>query len=259
VIREAAGKHPEVDVIMMPASEMEAVYREKLLQAVTSPLTKDLIPSAVPAHKNWSTVFMNVTVHSFNTQLIKKEDLPKTYNDLLDPKWKGKLGVESKAEEWFSKVVSVMGEEKGLKYFRDLIAKNGMSARQGASLLHNLVIAGEIPLAMTIYIDLPEKDKRAGKPVDWFVMEPVIAQGFNMSIAQKAPHPHAALLFYDYMLLPETQKLLASLHYYPASSKVVNPYASMKLEVIDPVSTMDNFSKWTKSFDEIVIKNSSSK
>lgn len=259
VIREAAGKRPEVDVIMMPASEMEAVYREKLLQAVTSPLTKDLIPSAIPAHKNWSTVFMNVTVHSYNTQLIKKEDLPKTYNDLLDPKWKGKLGVESKAEEWFSKVVSVMGEEKGLKYFRDLIAKNGMSARQGASLLHNLVIAGEIPLAMTIYIDLPEKDKRAGKPVDWFVMDPVIAQGFNMSIAQKAPHPHAALLFYDYMLSPETQKLLASLHYYPASSKVVNPYASMKLEVIDPVSTMDNFSKWTKSFDEIVIKNSSSK
>ena len=90
---------------------------------------------------------MNVTVHSYNTQLIKKEDLPKTYNDLLDPKWKGKLGVESKAEEWFSKVVSVMGEEKGLKYFRDLISKNGMSARQGVSLLHTLVIGGEIPWA----------------------------------------------------------------------------------------------------------------
>jgi len=111
VVREAAGKKPEVDVIMMPASEMEAVYREKLLQPVTSPLIKDLIPSATAPHKHWSTVFMNVTVHSYNTQLIKKEDLPKTYNDLLDPKWKGKLGVESKAEEWFSKVVTVMGEE----------------------------------------------------------------------------------------------------------------------------------------------------
>ena len=125
VVREAAGKRPEVDVIMMPASEMEAVYREKLLQPITSPLTKDLIPLASPVHKNWATVFMNVTVHSYNTQLIKKEDLPKTYNDLLDPKWKGKLGVESKAEEWYSKVVSVMGEEKGVKYFRELVTKNG--------------------------------------------------------------------------------------------------------------------------------------
>lgn len=259
VIREAAGKRPEVDVIMMPASEMEAVYREKLLQPITSPFTKDLIPLANPAHKNWTTVFMNVTVHSYNTQLIKKEDLPKTYNDLLDPKWKGKLGVESKAEEWYSKVVSVMGEEKGVKYFRELVAKNGMSARLGASLLHNLVIAGEVPLALTIYIDLPEKDKRAGKPVDWFALDPVVAQGFNVAIAQKAQHPAAALLFYEYMLSPETQKLLASLHYYPASTKVTNPYPTMRIEVIDPVVTMDTFGKWTKSFDEVVIKNSSSK
>jgi iron(III) transport system substrate-binding protein len=259
VVREAAGKRPEVDVIMMPASEMEAVYREKLLQAVTSPFTKDLIPSAMPAHKQWATVFMNVTVHSYNTQLIKKEDLPKTYNDLLDPKWKGKLGVESKAEEWYSKVVTVMGEEKGTKFFRELVTKNGMSARLGASLLHNLVIAGEVPLALTVYIDLPEKDKRAGKPVDWFALDPVVAQGFNMSIAQKSQHPHAAMLFYDYMLSPETQKLLASLHYYPASTKVNNPYPNMKIEVVDPVVTMDTFSKWTKSFDDVVIKNSSSK
>ena len=259
VVREAAGKRPEVDVIMMPASEMEAVYREKLLQPITSPLTKDLIPIAVPSHKNWATVFMNVTVHSYNTQLIKKEELPKSFNDLLDPKWKGKLGIESKAEEWYSKVVSVMGEEKGLKYFRELVAKNGMSARLGASLLHNLVIAGEVPMALTVYIDLPEKDKRAGKPVDWFALDPVVAQGFNMSIAQKTQHPHAALLFYDYMLSAETQKLLASLHYYPANTKITNPYPNMKIEVIDPVITMDTFGKWTKSFDDVVIKNSSSK
>jgi len=259
VVREAAGKRPEVDVIMMPASEMEAVYREKLLQPITSPLTKDLIPIAVPFHKNWATVFMNVTVHSYNTQLIKKEELPKSFNDLLDPKWKGKLGIESKAEEWYSKVISVMGEEKGLKYFRELVAKNGMSARLGASLLHNLVIAGEVPMALTVYIDLPEKDKRAGKPVDWFALDPVVAQGFNVSIAQKAQHPHAALLFYDYMLSPETQKLLASLHYYPANTKVTNPYPNMKIEVIDPVITIDTFGKWTKSFDDVIIKNSSSK
>ncbi len=259
VVREAAGKRPEVDVIMMPASEMEALYREKLLQAVSSPATKDLIANTVPAHKQWATVFMNVTVHSYNTQLIKKEDLPKTYNDLLDPKWKGKLGVESKAEEWYSKVVTVMGEEKGTKFFRELVTKNGMSARLGASLLHNLVIAGEVPLAMTVYIDLPEKDKRAGKPVDWFALDPVVAQGFNMSIAQKSQHPNAALLFYDYMLSPETQKLLTTLHYYPANAKVPNPYPNMKIEVIDPVITMDTFSKWTKSFDDVVIKNSSTK
>jgi iron(III) transport system substrate-binding protein len=259
VIREASSKNASVDVIMMPASEMEALRREKLLQPVTSPLTQDLVSSAVPSHHNWSTVFMNVTVQTYNTNLVNKDDLPKSFKDLLDPKWKGKLGVEAKAEEWFSTVVKSMGEEEGIKFFSELVSKNGISARLGASLLQNLVVAGEVPMAMTIYIDLPEKDKRAGKPVDWFALDPVVAQGFNMSIAQKAVHPHAALLFYDYMLSPETQKLLASLHYYPASSKVTNPYSNMKINVIDPVATMDDFSKWTKSFDDVVIKNSSTK
>lgn len=259
VIREAASKNPAVDVIMMPASEMEALRREKLLQSVTSPLTGDLIAGAAPDHHQWSTVFMNVTVHTYNTKLVKKEELPKSYAELLDPKWKGKLGVESKAEEWYSTVVTSMGEQAGTQFFRDLIAKNGMSARTGASLLQNLVVAGEIPMAMTIYIDLPEKDKRANKPVDWFALDPVVAQGFNMAIAQKAQHPNAAMLFYDYMLSSETQKLLASLHYFPASAKVPNPYPNMKINVIDPVATMDNFSKWTKAFEDVVIKNSSTK
>ena len=127
-----------------------------------------------------------------------------------------------------------------------------MSTRIGVSLLHNLVIAGEVPLAMTVYIDLPEKDKRAGKPVDWFVMEPVVAQGFNMGLAQRAPHPHAAQLFYDYMLSPQTQQLLASLHYYPTNTKVASPYPGLHLDVVDPVSTLDTYGKWSKLFEETV-------
>jgi iron(III) transport system substrate-binding protein len=254
VLSEAAGKRHEVDLIMMPASEMVALHREKILQPVLSPYFKDMVQSAVPAHQQWSTVFMNVVVQTYNTHAIKKEDLPKTYADLLAPRWKGNLGIEAKAEEWFAKVVTTMGEEKGTKLFKDIVARNGMSSRLGVSLLHNLVIAGEVPLALTVYIDLPEKDKRAGKPVDWFAMEPVVAQGFNMGIAQRAPHPHAAMLFYDYMLSPETQKLLASLHYFPASAKVASPYPDLKLNVIDPEFTIDHFAKWNKAFEDTVTK-----
>lgn len=254
VLTEAASKRAEVDVVMIPASDMVALYREKILQPVMSPYFKDLIPGALPAHHYWATVFMNVTVQSYNTNLFKKEDLPKTFADLLDPKWRGNLGIETKAEEWFTKVVQSMGEEKGTKLFRDIVARNGMSARLGVSLLHNLVIAGEVPLALTVYIDLPEKDKRAGKPVDWFALEPVVAQGFNMGVAQRAPHPNAALLFYDYMLSPETQKLLASLHYFPASSKVPSPYPDLKLHVVDPDYTVDNYAKWSKAFEDAVTR-----
>ena len=254
VVREANSKHADVDVVMTPAGEMLALSRERLLQAVYSPHQKDLIASAVVPHQMWSSMFMNVVVQSYNTQLLKKENLPKSFNDLLDPRFKGNLGIESKAEEWFAKVTQSMGEEKGIALFREIGQKNGYSARLGVSLLHNLVVAGEVPLAMTVYIDLPEKDKKAGKPVDWFALDPVVAQGFNVGVASKAPHPYSALLFYDYLLSPETQKLLTSLGYYPTNTKVSNPYPDLKLQVVDPNFIIDNYAKWTKLYEQNVTK-----
>jgi len=252
VIRESNSKRAEVDVIMTPAGEMLAMSREHLLQPVYSPHTKDLIASAVVPHQLWSSLFMNVVVQSYNTQAIKKENLPKSFNDLLDPRFKSNLGIESKAEEWFAKVTQSMGEEKGIALFKEIGQKNGFSTRLGVSLLHNLVVAGEVPLALTVYIDLPEKDKKAGKPVDWFALDPVVAQGFNVGVAAKAPHPYSALLFYDYLLSVDTQKLLTTLGYYPTSTKVSNPYPELKINVIDPNYIIDNYATWTKLFEQNV-------
>ncbi|MDB5776261.1 MAG: fbpA 4 [Herbaspirillum sp.] len=258
VLTEASGKHYDVDVIMMPAQDMEAIRREKILQPAYSPYQKDLIANSVPAHREWTPVLMNVVVQAYNPGAIKKEDLPKSYQDLLDPKWKGKLGIEAKAEEWYTTVARNQsgGEQKGVKMFYDMVGQNGMSVRQGMSLLHNLVLAREVPLALTMYVDLAEKSKRAGRPIDWFVLDPAVAEGFNIGIAQQAPHPNAALLFYDYMLSPDTQKTLASLFYYPASSKVANPYPDLQdnIKFVDPVYTVDNFDKWSKSYQDVVTK-----
>jgi len=254
IVRESSSKHQEVDLIMTPASEMLALEREHLLQAVYSPHVKDLIaPAQVSSHRS-SNMIMNVVVQSYNTNVLKKENLPKSFQDLRDPRFKNNLGIEAKAEEWFSKVVLTMGEDKGVALFKEIAQKNGLAPRLGVSLLHNLVIAGEVPIALTDYIDLPEKDKRAGKPVDWFALDPVVAHGFSIAVAQHANHPNAALLFYDHLLSPETQKLFASLGYYPTNTKVVNPYAELKINVVDPSFAADNFGKWTKLFEQNVTK-----
>ncbi len=254
IVRESGSKHQEVDLIMTPASEMLALERERLLQAVYSPHVKDLIAQAQVSSRRSSNMIMNVVVQTYNTNVFKKENLPKTFQDLKDARFKNNLGIEAKAEEWFSKVVLTMGEDKGLALFKEIAQKNGLPPRLGVSLLHNLVIAGEVPIALTDYIDLPEKDKRAGKPVDWFALDPVVAQGFSIAVAQHANHPNAALLFYDHLLSPETQKLFASLGYYPTSTKVANPYTDLKINVIDPVYAADNFGKWSKLFEQNVTK-----
>jgi iron(III) transport system substrate-binding protein len=249
-----AGRH-EVDVVHFGSPEMEALWREKVLQPVASPAHKDLIPGSVPQHRAWAATILSVWVQAYNTSLVKKPDLPKTYQDLLDPKWKGKLGIEEKNDDWFATVVQQLGgEQQGLAFFRKLVETNGISPRKGHTLLNNMVVSGEVPMALTVYNYMPQQAKEKGAPIDWFAIEPAIARSNAVGVAAKAPHPAAALLFYEFMLSPEGQKLLVSMDYVPTNTKVESPIKGVKIVVTDPVRSLDEAEKWSKLYQDIVTR-----
>ena len=252
-LAENAAKRYEVDAIHFGSPEMEALHREKILQPVTSPYFRQLVPGAVPQHREWVATLLSVWVQAYNTNLVRKEDLPRTYQDLLDPRWKGKLGIEAKNQEWFSTVALEMGEERGMQFFRDLVSKNGVSVRQGHTLLTNMVVSGEVPMALTVYNYMPEAAKKKGAPIDWFAIEPAVARSNAIGIAQHARHPNAALLFYDYFI-SEGQSLLVSMDYVPTNTSVPSPLKSIRLKIVDPVLTLDQMDKWNKSYQDIVLK-----
>jgi len=249
-VTEAAAGRFEADAFHFGSPQLEALHRENILQPVQSPLFSELIEGAVPAHREWASTVLQVYVQAYNTDKIKKEDLPKSYEDLLDPKWKGKLGIESEAWLWYAAVLKQMGEAKGEKLFRDITARNGMSQRYGYSLLNNMVAAGEVPLGLTVYSHMPKAAKEKGAPIDWFVLQPVIARANGIGIARHAPHPNAALLFYEYMLSADgAQKLFADMDYVPANRKIPSPLPDMRLVLADPVAALDEVDKWEASFD----------
>src|SRR5579862_915107 len=155
---------------------MESLHREKLLQQMKPPPDADLNPAALTRHGEWTGTRYNVFVAAYNTKLIKREDLPKSYADLTDPKWKSKLGIEADDSDWFGTVLDQLGEERGLKLFRNIVATNGMSVRKGHTLLVNLVISGELPLALTTYTYRVTQLKNSGAPIDWFAIPPTIAR-----------------------------------------------------------------------------------
>ncbi len=253
-LTEAAAHKYDVDLIHFGSPEMEALSREKILQAVSSPVHKDLHPGSVPAHREWAATLLSVWVQVYNTNLIRKADLPKTYRDLLDPRWKGRLGIEAKNQDWFASVVDVMGGgDKGIAFFRELVAKNGMSVRTGHTLLNNMVIAGEVPLALTVYNYMPEQSKKKGAPIDWFVLQPAVARSNAIGIARRAPHPAAALLFYEYMLA-EGQNSLVHMDYVPTNIKVPSPLSNVRILQTDPIRSLDESEKWTKIFEDTVLK-----
>jgi iron(III) transport system substrate-binding protein len=255
-VQEArAGRH-DVDAIHFGSPEMEALSREKVLRAVASPVHKDLLAGSVPAHREWAATILSVWVQAYNTGAIRKADLPKTYQELLDPKWKGKLGIEAKNDDWFATVVHQLGgEQKGLAYFRELVEKNGISPRKGHTLLNNLVVSGEVPMALTVYNYMPQQQKDKGAPIDWFVIEPAIARSNAVGVAAKAKNPNAALLLYEYLLGPEGQKAMVSLDYVPTNTRVESPLPkNIKVITTDPVRSLDEADKWSKIFEDTVIK-----
>jgi iron(III) transport system substrate-binding protein len=251
---EAKANRNEVDVVHFGSPEMEALAREKVLQPVDSPVYRDLVAGAVPKHHEWAATLLSVWVQAYNTNVIKKADLPKTYQDLLDPKWKGKLGIEAKDEDWFATVIDLNGGmDKGLKFFQDLVARNGISPRKGHTLLNNMVVSGEVPLALTVYNYMPEQAKRKGAPIDWFVLEPAVARSNAVGVARQAPHPAAAVLFHEYMLT-DAQQVMPSIDYVPTNTKVPSPMKGVRVIITDPARSLDEAEKWSKLFDETVVK-----
>ena len=255
VVETGAGRH-DFDVVHTSALEMEAMVREKVLQPVAPAHGVELLAGAQRPHRGWTATYLSFWVQAYNTNLVRKEDLPRTYQDLLDPKWKGKLGIEARVPEWYATIAMDMGEEKGIKFFRDLVAKNGISVRGGHTLLNNLVIAGDVPLALTMYQYITEGAKRKGAPVDWFVLEPVVGRMSGVGIARNVQHPNAALLFYEFMLSTEAQQLLLELDYVPTLAKLPSPMANRRFTLVDPAIALDHRDKWDTSFQEVIIKRS---
>ena len=255
VVNEARAGKVVADVIASIAPPMEALYRENLLQEVASPRHKELIPSAVPAHRAWASTLQYVFVQAYNTTKVSKSELPKTYQDLLAPKWKSRLAIEGSDHEWVSSVIKDMGEANGTKFFNDLATGNGMSVRAGHPLLTNLVASGEVPLALTVYQYSVEQAKKKGSPIEWFVIEPAVTIADAMAVSKKAPHPHAALLFYDYLLSEEAQKIIGKIGYYATSTKVEPPMKNVRLKVLDPGIVLDDQDKSFARFEAILRAN----
>lgn len=251
VLSESRAGRAEVDFIESDGQAMETLHREGVLQKVVSPHTSELLPAAVQRHGEWVGTRIDVFMQAYNTNKVKQAELPKSYQDLLDPRWKGRLGIEANDVDWFAALCREMGEERTVKLFKDIVATNGLSVRKGHSLLVNLVASGEVPLALTVYNFTIGRLKREHAPLQEFTMAPVIARVSGVGVARRAAHPHAALLFYDYMIT-DGQRLLHEHDYTPTSKRIPVPEHKLALKYIDPNVLLDNGDKWTKLYEEVV-------
>jgi iron(III) transport system substrate-binding protein len=253
-VQEARASRNTMDVAETNGPELEAMHREKIVEKMSSPYLKDLIPQAIMPHGEWTGTRLNVFVQAYNTKAIKKEELPKKWEDLADPKWKGKLGIEQEDSDWLAGQYAELGAQHAEKVFKDIVEKAGVSVRKGHTLLTQLVASGEIPLALTVYNYKAEQLKGKGAPIDWFTIGPAIARPNGIAVAKKAPHPHAAVLFFDFEISPEGQQVLAKRDFVPTNKKVDTPLNKIPMKFVDSRIQLDEFQKWEKLYGEIFTK-----
>ncbi len=243
-----AGRH-EVDVLETNISTVEALRREGLYRKVISPAQDDIAPAVLYEHREYVGTRLNIIIAGYNTKLVRKEDLPASYGELRDPKWKGRLAWEASDYDWFATVARAMGPDRAIETFRAIASTNGISVRNGHTLLSNLVAAGETPLSLNVFHYRIEQLARQGAPVAPWVIVPAVGRPNGIGVARKAPHPNAALLWYDFMLT-DGQAILRERDFTPTNQKV-QKLPDMALSIVDPTQLLDEGDKWSRLFKEI--------
>jgi iron(III) transport system substrate-binding protein len=252
-ITESRARRHAFDVIETNAPEMEMLAREKLFSAFHSPYLADLPAGTIPKHGEWVPDRVNFFVVAYNTNKVRRDELPSTYAGFLDAKWKGRIAVEATDAEWMATLVKLWGPAEGMAYFRKL-ADMKPDVRKGHVLLAELIAAGEIPVGLTAYHSNAESLKKRGAPIDWVPMKPVVGRPQGIAVARNGPHPHAALAFVDFVLSPEGQQILAGMGRAPVSTKVKTGLGQFDYTMVDPVTLLDEQDKWVKEWERLFLQ-----
>jgi len=204
---------------------------------------------------HWTAFYQIPYVIGYNTKLVAPKDAPTSYEDLLNPKWKGLIGLETEEYQWFYHLLQIMGKDKGLDYMKKLAGQN-LQMRKGHTLLAQLVAAGEIAIAVVVYSNRVERMKSTGAPIDWVRFKgPTIAAINAISIPEKAPHPNVARLFVDFVLSRDGQNILRGHRRIPARPDVFPDPPSLtkglNLYPARPEGMIEAYNETVTRFDEI--------
>jgi ABC-type Fe3+ transport system substrate-binding protein len=262
---EYQAKRYAVDVID-GSSTTTMVRRAGLLQRFFSPYFAEYPAELKDAEGYWGVSNLYFHTIGYNTRMVKPSDVPKSFEDLLNPRWKGQMiwstGRGGGGPLFVGNVLQTMGEGAGKAYLQKLrlqnIAKTTVSARQ----VLDLVIAGEYPIVLVIFNHHAYISKSAGAPSEWQALEPVAATISTIGLPKYAPHPHAAMLFLDFVLSKRGQKVMQLSNYLPAHPEIPALQTDLKpgggrfkrVNYMNPEQQFDKGNDWVDIFQKLFVQ-----
>jgi ABC-type Fe3+ transport system substrate-binding protein len=219
VLSEAKAGKNLFDVVHGTGEIVLPLMELGILGPYVSPERK-MIPEDLKDSKGyWTSVYVNSVVLGYNKNLVKKENLPRTYDDLLQPLWKGrKISIDDSYTTFFQGLISTWGREKAVAYLKALAEQEPVIMR-GSTVRVQLAAAGEFPLVIA-YANIIQNLAEKGAPLDWVPLEPAIISVNTVMLGANASHPNAAKLLVDFTLSKEGQEKLWDFQRIPARSDV---------------------------------------
>jgi len=264
VTNEYQARRYEVDVvdgITGPALLKSVGFLEKYASPSLAPYPKEILDP----EGYWNATNLYFMTEGINTRLVSRDEAPKTYEDLLNPRWKGQMGWSTSAGSggptFVGNVLQTMGQEKGTAYLEQLRGQGLRNLEVSARAVLDQTIAGEFPLALMIFNHHAVISAQQGASVDWVAMEPVPALLNTIGLAKYTPHPHAAMLFLDFVLSEDGQRILQQADYLPSHPGVpakeprLKPeQGGFKVNFISPDEMLKNENEWNQIFRRLFLQ-----
>jgi iron(III) transport system substrate-binding protein len=222
LIAEAQSRKVQADVVHQSAFDFYGVLQRGVFASYQSP-ERAALPGEYRDEKGyWTINSATLNVIGYNKRQVSGADVPKSFWDLTEAKWKGQLLMDENESKWMAGMMHHYGEARAMELMRKL-ATQEIQFRAGHSLIQALVAAGERPLAAVAFANGVERLKKEGAPIEWSAVDPIIALTFGLALVKDAPHPNAAKLFIDFILSKEGQEILADAGYYVPRRDVSSP------------------------------------
>ncbi|MCC6472894.1 MAG: extracellular solute-binding protein [Burkholderiales bacterium] len=197
------------------------------LLATYAPESATALPAGYRSKEGkWTGMLGSIFGTAINTELVRPQDEPKTLDDYLDPKWKGKMAWVAHYDlgggpGLSEAILDRLGQEKGMVYLRKLAAQKIVQVPANQRVIMDQLIAGEFPMALMMFQHHAATSIKKGAPVKWLTSGPVLSLTANVVLMKNAPHPNAGRLFVDFVVSKEGQELISKAGYPPVRPDVL--------------------------------------
>ncbi|HEY6259721.1 MAG TPA: ABC transporter substrate-binding protein, partial [Xanthobacteraceae bacterium] len=241
---------------------LQPLLQENLAATLDLPSAAGLPPELLDRNGHWVATNLSTRSFAYNTQLVTADQVPRTHQALLDPRWKGQFVWHpysiAGGMGFIGLVLKSMGEANGMRYLHALAEQNITPLPIAARAVMDRIIAGEYPMGLEMNSSHAVISAAAGAPVRFVPLDPVTMTVQIAGLGRGAPHPNAGRLFLDFMVSRAGQEVFRDADYIPmrpdvpAKSPEVKPdTGGYQALMLTPEDIDANNQRWAKVYDDV--------